>query len=215
MSLVKKDNIVLPDLECVTTDKSRYYLTPDGNQYPSVTTVVNWDKREFFAEWRRNNPERSKSILSRGTKVHKLVEDYLDVGIVPAQDDEIINTMVNNLTSMVDTLDEVVAVEAPLYSDMLRLAGRVDCVGVMDGEYCIVDFKTSTKIKQERYLTEYWCQATAYAIMWQERTGIPVPKIAIMMVSEDGKKKLFTKGSKDMVPLLKEKIDRYPLYSEN
>tara|TARA_R100000008_G_scaffold79343_1_gene60965 strand:- start:245 stop:889 length:645 start_codon:yes stop_codon:yes gene_type:complete len=207
------NKIELPDLECVTSNSSRYYVTPDGNNYPSVTTVVNWDKREFFAEWRRNNPGKSEAILSRGTKVHKLIEDYIEVGMVPAQEDPVVNSMFSNLVSMVDSLDEVVAVEAPLYSDLLKLAGRVDCVGIMDGEYCIVDFKTSSKIKQEKYLTEYWCQATAYAIMWQERTGIPVPKIAIMMVSVDGKKKLFTKDSRDLVPVLKSKIDRYNLES--
>ncbi len=209
MNLVNGKNTDLPDLKCVTTDNSRYYVTPEGKHYPSVTTVVNWDKREFFAEWRKNNPGKSKAILSRGTKVHKLVEDYLEIGIIPSQDDPVVNSMFTNLVSMVDELDEVVTVEAALYSDLLQLAGRVDCVGILNGEHCIVDFKTSTKIKPEKWLTEYWCQATAYAIMWQERTGIPVPKIAIMMVSEDGKKKLFTRNSMEFVPLLKDKIDRF------
>jgi genome maintenance exonuclease 1 len=139
-----------------------------------------------------------------------MVEDYIMTGLTPqTSEDETTNRMFRNLSSMVDTLDEVKAVEAPLYSDLLKMAGRVDCVGIMNGEYCIIDFKTSSKMKREEWLTEYWCQATAYAIMWQERTGIAIPRIAIMMASEDGKKKIFTKDSMSMVPLLKEKIDRY------
>ena len=45
------DAIQLTELKCVTEDGGRYYVTPEGHQYPSTTTVVNWDKREFFAEW--------------------------------------------------------------------------------------------------------------------------------------------------------------------
>jgi genome maintenance exonuclease 1 len=205
------DAIQLTELECVTGENGgRYYVTPEGMQYPSTTTVVNWDKREFFAEWRKTNPQKSKMILNRGTLVHQMVEDYIMTGLTPqTSEDETTNRMFRNLSSMVDTLDEVKAVEAPLYSDLLKMAGRVDCVGIMNGEYCIIDFKTSSKMKREEWLTEYWCQATAYAIMWQERTGIAIPRIAIMMASEDGKKKIFTKDSMSMVPLLKEKIDRF------
>jgi len=203
------DKITLCDLKCVTEEDYRYYITPDGKKYYSTTTVVNWDKREFFKEWRKNNPNRSKDILNRGTTVHEMAEEYCKNGICSAHEDETINEMYANLTSLIDQLDEVIGVEIPLYSDLLELAGRTDCVGVLDGELCIIDFKTSSKMKQEKWLTEYWCQATAYAIMWQERTGLAVPKIAIMMVSEDAKKKLFTKDSMEFVPLLKEKIDRF------
>jgi len=203
------DNITLCDLKCVTGEDYRYYITPDGKKYYSTTTVVNWDKREFFKEWRKNNPNKSKNILNRGTAVHEMAEEYCKNGICPSSEDKTINEMHSNLTSMIDTLDEIVGVEIPLYSDTLELAGRTDCVGILNGELCIIDFKTSQKIKPKKWLTEYWCQATAYAIMWQERTGIPVPKIAIMMVSEDGKKKLFTRNSMEFVPLLKDKIDRF------
>jgi len=56
------DNITLCDLKCVTGEDYRYYITPDGKKYYSTTTVVNWDKREFFKEWRKNNPNKSKII---------------------------------------------------------------------------------------------------------------------------------------------------------
>ena len=45
------------ELEAETNpDGTRYYQTPDGKSYPSVTTVTGWEKRAFFAEWRRKKP---------------------------------------------------------------------------------------------------------------------------------------------------------------
>ena len=43
-------------------------------------------------------------------------------------------------------LDEIVpmALEAPMYSTNLKMAGRVDCVGMWDGKLCIIDFKSSS-----------------------------------------------------------------------
>ena len=68
----------LPDLDCITVEGSRRYVTPTGERYPSVTTVTGWSKRKFFAKWRRENPEESKQILEKGNKFHSIVEDYLN-----------------------------------------------------------------------------------------------------------------------------------------
>ena len=37
-----------------------------------------WEKKEFFAEWRKNNPKESRRVLSRGNTFHKLIEDYIN-----------------------------------------------------------------------------------------------------------------------------------------
>ena len=67
----------LPDLDCITVEGSRRYVTPTGERYPSVTTVTGWSKRKFFAEWRKNHPEESKKILEKGNKFHTIFEDNL------------------------------------------------------------------------------------------------------------------------------------------
>ena len=64
------------NVNSVDTDGGRRYQTPDG-VFPSVTTVTGWKKRAFFAKWRRDNPEESKRVLSRGTKLHSIIESYL------------------------------------------------------------------------------------------------------------------------------------------
>ena len=51
-------------------------------------------------------------------------------------------------------LDEIIpiALEAGMWSDSLQMAGQVDCVGVWGDELAIIDFKTSSKPKEE-YIT--------------------------------------------------------------
>ena len=70
--------ISLPQLKVIETEGKRLYVTPEGNKYPSVTTVTGWKKREFFAEWRKKNPEESKYALQRGNDFHLLIEKYLN-----------------------------------------------------------------------------------------------------------------------------------------
>ena len=51
------------DLKTEEIDGKRHYIDSAGEAYPSVTTVTGWEKRAFFAEWRKNNPEESKLAL--------------------------------------------------------------------------------------------------------------------------------------------------------
>mgnify|MGYP007077544378 FL=1 len=68
---------LLEDLSAETSDTGRKYRTPVGD-LPSVTTVVGWEKRKFFAAWRRENPAESKRVLIRGNQMHNMIEDYLN-----------------------------------------------------------------------------------------------------------------------------------------
>ena len=52
-------------------------------------------------------------------------------------------------------------------------------------------------------------QATAYAIMWQERTGIAIDNFAILISCEDGKVQVFEGNPLQYVSLLKDYIDEY------
>ena len=65
------------------------------------------------------------------------------------------------------------------------MAGRVDCIGVVDDMLTIVDFKTSSKYKEEHMAKGWMTQMTAYAIMVEELTGVPVEQI-IAVVAVDG-----------------------------
>ena len=202
-------NIVLEDLRSVTMkDGSRFYESPDGQKYPSVTTVVGWEKREFFKEWREKNPEESKRILANGTKVHSLIEDYLNNEEV-SKDDHRAYEQFDNIKSLLHNISNIRAQEAALHSALLCLAGRVDCVADYNGVPSIIDFKTSKRLKTKDQIEDYFCQATAYAIMWQQMTGEKIPQIVILITTANGEVQEYIENPVRYVGVLKSKIDGY------
>ena len=175
-------------------DGTRHYITPNGDKYPSVTTVTGFEKKEFFKEWRKKNPKESRRVLDRGNKLHKTIENYLKN--VPSNlnkcDTPLDNILFDQLKPELNKIDNIVAQEVPLYSSLLGLAGTVDCVADYDGKKSIIDFKGSTREKQKEDIGNYFTQATAYAIMFQERTGIKIDNIVILISSEDGAVQAFS-----------------------
>ena len=83
-----------------------------------------------------------------------------------------------------ESLGLVYAQECPLYSDYLGIAGRVDCVAEYNGKLSIIDYKTSGKLKKKEWIGNYFQQAAAYCVMFEERTGIPVDQIVIVVAVE-------------------------------
>jgi len=70
-------------LICETAPTGRTYLTPSGNKYPSITSVLGILSENDIREWRQRVGKKeadrvSRVAASRGTSVHTLVEDYLN-----------------------------------------------------------------------------------------------------------------------------------------
>jgi len=211
---VKNDlSIELPDLTVIEKDGKRMYVTPEGNKYPSVTTVTGGKKREFFAEWRRNNPEASKYALRRGSDFHTLIEHYLDNEEIQPHEDANTQKLFNQIVPELQNIDKILCQEVALWSDHLKLAGRVDCIAEYNGKLSIIDFKTSKKMKDEFEIEEYFLQTTCYSIMLEERTGIPVSNIVILMSCDDGSCLVFEQKPKKYIKKLMETINLYT--SEN
>lgn len=76
-------------------------------------------------------------------------------------------------------------------SDHLRAAGTVDCIAEWDGQMSIIDWKTSKKPKRRDWIKNYFMQAAAYAVMFEENTDIPVRQLVIAMACEDGESRLY------------------------
>ena len=89
------------------------------------------------------------------------------------------------------------------------MAGRVDCIAEYDGKLSIIDFKTSTKERNDEWNENYYIQASAYAEMFEEQTGTPIEQIVILVVTEDGVVQEFVKEKYDYIPLLVETIDNF------
>ena len=204
-----------PNLKAKTTEKGRRYFV-EGNAYPSVTTVIGEKKKKSILEWRRKVGEDeanaiSKRATTRGNKCHKLAEDYLSNKPLDRYRDDVLSLgMFHQIRPYIDKINNIHALEESLYSHTLKLAGRVDCIAEYDNELAIIDFKTSTKFKREEWVQDYFSQETAYAIMFQELTGLKVKQIVTIIAVETGTPQVFVK--KDIltyVPKLKEYIDYY------
>lgn len=199
-------------LDTQTVEGGRFYSSPVG-PLASVTTVTGWEKSKFFAKWRRNNPQESRRVTTRGNALHSIIENYLNNEFDPETDgsdcDPNVIELFNQLQEELDKIDNIYALEVPLWSESMMLAGRVDCVGEYDGKLSVIDFKGCTRAKREKDIENYFMQVAAYSIAWQERTGQSIDNFVILMSCEDGITQVFEdKPIKYVRPLLAA-INRY------
>ena len=184
--------VTLTEMNAVTTESGRKYRTPEGIDLPSITTVLSILSRDSIAKWRKRVGEEEANRIStrasgRGTRVHEIIEKYVNNepnyrdGYTP----DIIQSFLDVKPILDERLTQVYAQEAPLYSTHLGVAGRVDCVGIFDGKLSIIDYKTSMKPKKVEWIKNYFMQESAYAIMWEERTGQPITQL-VTIISVDG-----------------------------
>ena len=192
---------ILGDIELNTINENgkRLYVTPDGEKYPSVTTVLSDYKKDAIIQWRKRVGEQQANKIStqasrRGTKVHKLCEDYLnnESTFKDYTPDNV--EMFKSIQPTLNEIEIVYAQERTLYSHHLKTGGRVDCVGKFRGKPHIIDFKTSNKPKKWEWIDNYFMQGSAYSVMWEEMTGVPIPYIAIIIAVADDSPQVFVEN---------------------
>ena len=191
MTKLKTNLLELTDLEniqlkTVNHEGKRYYLGEDDMKYPSVTTVVGLQSREHIKLWRKRVGEEKANQIgtqaaNRGTAVHNIIEKYINnedtSDFMPH-----IQQSLQNLKPLIDKhVTKVFATECPLYSDHLQLAGTCDAIVEWDGIPTIVDWKTSRRPKKKANISNYFMQLSAYAVMWEERTGMACSNTRIVM----------------------------------
>ena len=206
--------VKLPDLESKTfEDGKRYYVTPEGEKLPSVTTVLGAMKKAEIMAWRKRVGEEAANAISRkaagrGTNVHTLCERYLnnqDLGNIMPDAKE----MFADLVPYLDKIDNIWYQEQALWSHQLGLAGRVDCIAEYEGELSVIDFKTSKRIKTKESIQDYFWQTCAYALMTEELTGIPVNDLVIIMAVDNEKPIIFKEKTEDHIEGLLKAIQFY------
>jgi hypothetical protein len=189
-------------------DGSRRYFTDSGAAYPSVTTVLNVLSRDSIQKWKDRVGEEvanrvSRQASTRGTKIHLLCEDILNNKDIDMANMSLLDKeMFMNFRPLLNRIDNIHGQEIALYSDHLRLAGRVDCIAEYEGKLSIIDFKTSAKPKRKDWIGSYFAQAAAYAVMYEERTGIPIDQSVIMVAVEGDDPQVFIEKRDNYVELL-------------
>ena len=191
---------VVPKLQQVNEEGTRYYVTPEGNKYPSITTVLSaYNIKEIMAWRKRVGEEEANKISgkasSRGTRIHTLCEQYLDNKELTFKTPLDTETF-NRFKPVLHRINNIYAQEIRMYSDHLRIAGTVDCVAEFDGKLSIIDFKTSKRLKNEEDIENYFMQVSGYAVMFEERFGIPVNRIVVAIAVDDEEPQVFI-GKRD------------------
>lgn len=187
----------IPSLRRIDGGKFRLYETPTGVRYPSVTSVIGWEGRHSLDAWREKvgaeTAERiGREAANRGTAVHEYCERYLkNEEVSPMRSLPVPYQMFRAIAPILEDIDVIRALETPLFSHHLRVAGTTDCVANFRGRRSIIDFKTSSRPKTADQIHGYFKQAACYAVCFEELTGIPVPNIAIIMTVKDGKPLVF------------------------
>lgn len=202
------------EVQQINEDGKRSYLTPEGNSYPSITTVMSWLSASAIAAWRQRVGDEeankiSKQATNRGTSLHELCEKYLnneeDFGDVPLNVVDIFNYIKPILD---DNINNIYCQETRLYSDYIGVAGTVDCIAEFRGIRSVIDFKTARKPKKREYIHSYFMQTAGYAVMFEELTGIAIPQLVIIMVSEEGEQ-VFIERRDDWASKLVEVVAQY------
>ena len=208
----------LEPLERETIEGVRYYSIPEVDEpvkLVSITSVTSHFNKEIFVNWRKKvgNEEAdriTKAATRRGTDMHTLTEHYLkndqELPEVPPISDFLFKIAKGELNK----INNIYALEGPLYSKELGIAGTVDCIAEYNGELAIIDFKTSKKPKPRKWIEHYFVQAMAYGCMLYEMKGIPIKKLVIIMSCENGECVVYEENDKEKyIKLLSKYIQKF------
>jgi genome maintenance exonuclease 1 len=177
----------------------------------------NTKPREFLENWKKNVGEEeaariSKRSTDRGTFIHDSLETLILDNKEPEEHEfSFLYKQVRNVLKQ--GLTRVLGVECPMYSDELKVAGRADLIGYFGysmPKLSIIDYKTSTKFKKREYIEDYFLQATAYSLMFKERTKLEVEQIVIIIASEaQNQAQIFIESPRNYEYKLRQRIQTF------
>ncbi len=188
-------HIDIPIFSELTTEikrGGRWYITPNGDSYASVTTILGAKPKQAIIDWRnalgsKKADKETNRAAARGTAVHDMAEKYLSNIESCTNDHERKNIkLFNQLKYLLNNIDNIRIQEIPLFCDDLKIAGRVDCIGEYDGGLAVIDFKTSTNIKTDKMVLDYKIQCTMYALCYYEMFDVWIDDFAILIAVEKG-----------------------------
>jgi len=208
---------------------------------PSVTTILGADSpdKDFFIEWaKRVGPVKAVFGANRGTFMHALHEHYIDAIYIKQIAKPLQYAMINakidcpnfteaeyvcgknlfmqflNSSDFYDRIDSVLFQEVPVWSFISGgYAGRLDlAIKAKDKKNKIVDFKSSTKPKDEIKIEDYKMQTAAYSIGMFTQYGIMPDETEIWISCESGDIQTFTLNKnqiKEYFEKFNEKVKRF------
>ena len=195
----------------------RFYATPAGELYPSITSILGEFSKASILEWRKRVGETEANKISgkasrRGTRLHSVCERYIQ------NEDEFLTGELPHIVELfktiepfLDRIDNVHGVELGLYSDHFGVAGRTDLIAEFDGKLSVIDYKTSNRTKKKEWCESYFAQGSFYAIAYEELTQIPVSQVVIVIAVDNDQPQLFVEKRNDWADKIWEAKKLYEL----
>lgn len=209
-------NHSIPEIRRIDTPEGRRYATPEGNIYPSVTTVIGASEdKSYLKEWREKIGNEAadkitKEASTRGSFLHLCCENYLLERPIKFHFlQHLEKEMFGYFKPVLQDIDNIHAIELPLWSDKLKCAGTVDLIAEYKGKLCIIDWKNSLRYKSKEDIPGYFKQMSAYACMFYERTGIKVNDLLVVISVKDYGLVLHEEKTSDWVPKFVEARKHY------
>ena len=209
------ETVNIPELLTETIEGKRYYVGLSGKKLPSVTTVLGAFYGDWVKDWRAAVGEEKANRIStqaslRGTAIHKICEDYIMNSPDYLKGHMPINIeLFMKMRPHINRINNVYAVEAPLFSETIGVAGRTDCIAQFDGYPSIIDYKTSRKIKGEGDIENYFVQMTIYSLMFEDMTNIKCKQLVVIMGVDHEEPLVFVKQRSAYVAKAHEIISAY------
>jgi hypothetical protein len=190
-------------------DGNRLHVTPYG-LLPGVTTILGATKDRnslyFLKKWQKQNPKERDRVLNRGRGLDNYVQTYF-LGKQPEP-----HYLYDQIWDFLKTLRPLV-IEYPLAS-VRGYAGSPDAICLNENnETVLIDWKTSTRKKQESWVKDYKLQLIGYREMIKENFGFYPQKHIIAIATEEiGKADYFQVNPTDL--LVDEFYDRLKQYQQ-
>ena len=195
----------------------RFYATPAGELYPSITSILGEFSKASILEWRKRVGETEANKISgkasrRGTRLHSVCEKYIqnEDGFLAGELPHIVE-LFKTIEPFLDRIDNVHGVELGLYSDHFGVAGRTDLIAEFDGKLSVIDYKTSNRTKKKEWCESYFAQGSFYAIAYEELTQIPVSQVVIVIAVDNDQPQLFVEKRNDWADKIWEAKKLYEL----
>ena len=205
----------LQDLRTENINGKRHYVTPDGNKYISISSLLSNLSKADIQKWRERVVEAEANKIStkasrQGTGVHNICESYIknQDGFLEGELPHIIE-MFRSIEPLLDRIDNVRLVEGALWSDELKVAGRTDLIADFDDELAVIDYKTSTYKKSWEMCHKFFMQGAFYAHAFEERYNLPIENIIIIMAVENDKPILWKETKERWFEPLKQVLTKY------
>jgi ATP-dependent exoDNAse (exonuclease V) beta subunit len=195
----------------------RNYVTPKGELYPSITTILGEFSKKSIQEWRKRVGETEANKVSgkasrRGTSVHSVCESYIknEEGFLDGQTPNIVE-LFKAIEPFLERIDNIHGVELGLYSDHFGVAGRTDLIAEFDGVLSVIDYKTSNRTKKKEWCESYFAQGAFYGVAYEELTKIPVSQVVIVIAVDNEQPQLFVEKRDDWIDKIWEAKKLYEL----